>query len=113
MAVVQDVDATCDPALLAELVRFCVTALGRYRDLTPQVAPEQAQMLTTAIAEVIAAGDLALLTPLLVAVATALLRIHDTGMVDGAQLRALAAALDALGVAAMPIYEQGRRDGRS
>jgi hypothetical protein len=94
MAVVQVASASCDPALLAELVRFCLTAVGRHRELASQVAPEHVQVL-------------------IAAVATAPRRIHDAGMMDVMQLRALVAALDALGVAAMPIYEQGRRDGRS
>jgi hypothetical protein len=111
--VVQDVIAACDPALLAELMRFCVSALRRYRDLAPHVAPEQAQALTTVIAEIIGAGDLALLTPVITALAIALRRIHGAGAAPVNDVQALTAALDKLGAAAMPIYEQGRRDAQT
>jgi len=110
---VQEVIAACDPALLAELMRFCVSALRRYRELAPHVAPEQAQALTTVIAEVVEAGDLALLTPVITALAIALRRIHGAGAAPVDDVQALTAALDKLGAAAMPIYEQGRRDAQT
>jgi hypothetical protein len=101
-----------DPALLAEVVRFCITALERYRSLASHVAPEQAHALTVAIAQIVATSTLPLLSPVITAVATALQGMHDVEQ-DAEALPPLVKALDALGAAAMPIYERGRSDGRA
>jgi hypothetical protein len=106
------VDTQCDPELLAEVVRLCVTALERYRAIAPQVAPEQAHALTAAIAQIVATSTLPLLSPVITAVATALQGMHDVEH-DAEALPPLVRALDALGAAAMPIYERGRSDGRA
>ena len=69
---VVQVVASCDPTLLADLVRFATLTLRRYHDLMPRIAPGDAGDLYAAIADLVAGGDLALLIPVLNACARGL-----------------------------------------
>jgi hypothetical protein len=69
---VVQVVASCDPALLGDLVRFAIETLRRYHDLMPRIAPGDAGDLYAAIADLVAGGDLALLIPVLNACARGL-----------------------------------------
>jgi hypothetical protein len=103
-AAAQEVIATCDPTLLADLLESCVASLRRYHELAPDVAPDQARSLYAAIAELIAAGDLALLIPVVRACATALRRYPDPTALPPDTAQELYAALDAFGPAAVAVY---------
>jgi hypothetical protein len=101
----EDDVVTYDPALIVEHLRFCVTALRRYREMAPHLEPDAGHDLHRAIAEVIEQADVALLIPTMRACAAAL-STYPPGSpnIPTAHTRAFYLALRALGVAVATAY---------
>ena len=107
--VVEVISAQCDPLLMADMVRSTIAALRRYQEGAAQVSSAEALPLYEAISDLIATGDVSLVSMVVKGCAVALGRIPSSAAIpakdDAALQKTLAEFSDAIRV----LYPTGPR----